>query len=140
MLVVTELIRIPDEELEWTYSRSGGPGGQNVNKVASKAQLRWKAAASAAAVPESAINRMRSRFPSRFTSTGDIVIQSQRYRDQERNRNDCAQKLIEMIRDSLVEPIPRKRTKPTNGAQRRRLQDKKLQSLKKQRRRSRADD
>src|SRR5438445_12494694 len=98
MLDVTELIRIPDEELEWSYARSGGPGGQNVNKVASKAVLRWKAAGTVAAIPEPAKARMRAQFPSRFTVDGDVVIQSQKYRDQERNRQDCLEKLAEMIR------------------------------------------
>ena len=63
MLDVTELIRIPDEELEWSYARSGGPGGQNVNKVASKAVLRWKAAGTVAAIPEPAKARMRAQNP-----------------------------------------------------------------------------
>ena len=100
MLVVTELICIPDDELEWSYARSSGPGGQNVNKVASKAVLRWKAAGTAAAIPDPARARMRARFPSRFTADGDVLIQSQKYRDQERNREDCLTKLTEMIRDA----------------------------------------
>jgi ribosome-associated protein len=140
MLVVTELIRIPDEELEWSYARSGGPGGQNVNKVASKAILRWKAGASVAAIPEPAKARMRSRFPSRFTVDGDVVIPSERFRDQGRNREDCLEKLAAMIRAALVEPLPRKKTKPSRGSQRRRLDEKKRQSQRKQNRRPSGDD
>ena len=74
------------------------------------------------------LERMRARFPSRFTAEGDVLIQSQKFRDQDRNREDCLAKLAEMIRDSLVEPLPRKATKPTRGSQRRRLADKSRQS------------
>lgn len=140
MLVVTEQIQIPDDELEWSYARSGGPGGQNVNKVASKAILRWKASSTAVTIPESARLRMQARFPSRFTAGGDVIVQSQKYRDQERNREDCLEKLSEMIRTAMVEPTPRKATKPTKGSKRRRLADKRKQSEKKQSRRVSGDD
>jgi ribosome-associated protein len=140
MLVVTDSVRIPDHELEWSFARSGGPGGQNVNKVASKAVLRWRTGATRAAIPPGAMARMRIRFPSRFTAEGDVLVQSQQYRDQERNREDCLAKLAEMIRGSLVEPRPRKATKPTKGSQRRRLADKRHRSERKRRRRASDDD
>ncbi len=140
MLDVTDLVRIPEEELEWSYARAGGPGGQNVNKVASKAILRWKMTSTTASISEPVRARMRSRFPSRFTTDGDVIIQSQRYRDQERNREDCLQKLIEMIQLACVEPTPRKATKPTKGSQRRRLDDKRRQADKKKHRRASGGD
>jgi ribosome-associated protein len=135
MLQITDTIAIPDDELEWSFARSGGPGGQNVNKVASKAVLRWKAAGTSAAIPPAARDRMRAAFPSRFTTEGDAVVQSQKYRDQERNREDCLLKLVEMVRAALVEPKARKKTKPSKGAQKRRLADKRRVSAKKQSRR-----
>jgi ribosome-associated protein len=140
MLVVTDVVRIPDDELEWSFARSGGPGGQNVNKVASKAVLRWKAGATSAAIPPQAMARLRHRFPARFTTNGDVLVQSQQYRDQDRNRADCLAKLAAMIRASLVEPRPRKATKPTKGSQRRRLADKRHRSERKRNRRTGGED
>lgn len=136
MITIHDNLAIPDEEVEWSYARSGGPGGQNVNKVSSKAVMRWRAAASAIPIPLAAWERMKGRFPSRFTAEGDVLITSQEHRDQERNRQSCLEKLIEMIRGSLIEPTVRKKTKPGKGAKRRRLADKKLNSAKKQSRRT----
>ncbi len=135
MLPITDTIAIPDDELEWSYARSGGPGGQNVNKVSSKAILRWKAAATAAPIPPAATVRMKTAFPSRFTVDGDAVIPSQKYRDQERNKEDCLLKLAEMVRAALVEPTVRKKTKVSKGAKKRRVADKRRASAKKQSRR-----
>jgi len=140
VIQVTGTIAVPDDELDWSYARSGGPGGQNVNKVSSKAVLRWAAGRSAAPIPLAAWARMKARFPSRFTVDGEVVISSQEFRDQERNREACAEKLAEMIRASLVEPTPRKKTKPSKAAKRRRVEDKRRQSAKKQGRRAGGDE
>lgn len=140
MIPISDSIAIPDDELEWSYARSGGPGGQNVNKVSSKALLRWRAEGSLVPIPLAAWARMKSRFPSRFTTEGDVLLTSQEYRDQERNRQACEEKLAEMIRVSLVEPVPRKKTKVSKGAKKRRVADKRVQSAKKQSRRTSGHD
>ena len=124
MIQVTANVAIPDEELEWAYARSGGPGGQNVNKVASKATLRWAMAASTAVSP-AVKDRVRIARPSQVTAEGELLIVSQKYRDQERNRQDCAEKLADMVRAALTPPKPRRPTKPTKGSKERRLGDKK---------------
>ena len=140
MIAIDERIAIPDEELEWSYARSGGPGGQNVNKVSSKAVLRWRAAASAIPIPPDAWDRMKTRFPSRFTTEGDVLLTSQEYRDQERNRQACEEKLAEMVRAALVVPAVRKKLKPSKGAKKRRVADKRILSAKKQSRRTSGHD
>jgi ribosome-associated protein len=140
VLAINEQIVLADDELEWSFARSGGPGGQNVNKVSSKAVLRWRAGATAAPIPLAAWERMKSRFPSRFTTEGDVLITSQEFRDQERNRQACEEKLVEMIRAALVTPRPRKKTKPSKGAKRRRVADKRMLSDKKNARRMTGHD
>ena len=140
MIAVNEAISIPDDELDWSYARSGGPGGQNVNKVSSKAVLRWTAARTVTPIPLAAWARMKTRHPSRFTVDGDIVISSQEFRDQERNREACTVKLAEMIRAALVEPVVRKKKKVSKAAKKRRVDDKRRQSAKKQGRRAGGDE
>ena len=134
MLEITSQIRIPDSELEWTFVRSGGPGGQNVNKVASKAVLRWSLDASPS-LPDAVKARLRVQQRNRVTTEGDLIVTSELTRDQERNREDCLEKLAAMIRAALVEPKPRKRTKPSKGSKLRRLAAKKHNSARKSSRR-----
>jgi ribosome-associated protein len=133
MLIVSPLIRIPDEELQFSYVRSSGPGGQNVNKVASKAVLRWNAAASLS-LPHEIRGRFLSRFSSRLTTAGELIVTSQRYRDQHRNAEDCLEKLKEMLLSAARRPTVRRPSKPTRASQKRRLEAKRIQSRKKHRR------
>src|ERR1700677_4168199 len=123
MLFVTPTLAIPDEEFAWTYVRSGGPGGQNVNKVASKAVLRWPLEGSPSLPPEVKM-RLRTLQRRRITAEGDFVMSSQRYRDQERNREDCLDKLRTMILAAATVPKIRRPSKPTRGSKERRLADK----------------
>jgi ribosome-associated protein len=124
MLEVNEHIHIPDEEFAWSFVRSGGPGGQNVNKVASKAVLRWDLANSPS-VPEAVKARLRTIQRRRITTEGVLVLNSQRFRDQDKNRQDCLDKLKEMLLEASFVPKARKRSKPSRGARERRLQEKK---------------
>ncbi|MCX7666309.1 MAG: alternative ribosome rescue aminoacyl-tRNA hydrolase ArfB [Gemmataceae bacterium] len=128
MIFINETIQIPDEELEWSFARSGGPGGQNVNKVASKATLRWNFSNSNALTAEIK-DRLQVKYPSRVTNEGELVITSQKTRDQDRNKQDCLEKLREIIRAVLVIPKPRKKTKPTKASKARRVADKRHKAI-----------
>jgi ribosome-associated protein len=134
MLEINEHIQIPDEELHFTYARSAGPGGQNVNKVNSKAILHWNVTQSAH-LPDPVKQRFLSRYRPRITVLGEVVISGQVYRDQIRNSADCLERLREMIVSVLVAPTPRKRTRPSRGGVERRLQSKREQSDRKSSRR-----
>jgi ribosome-associated protein len=127
VLEITPQLSIPDEEFEWTYVRSGGPGGQNVNKVASKAVLRWNLA-DTPSLPDEVKARFRAQQANRVTVEGEVVLSSQRYRDQERNRADCLEKLRELILAATLRPKVRRKTRPTRGSQERRLQEKRRRS------------
>lgn len=139
MFIVTEQIQIPETEFSWTYVRSSGPGGQNVNKVASKAVLRWNLTASLS-IPEPVKARFRGRHARRLTAEGDFLLTSQRYRDQERNRQDCLEKLAAFLREAIEPPKPRRPSKPTRGSKERRLTEKKRRSSVKANRKSTDND
>jgi ribosome-associated protein len=134
MLEIAPQIQIPDGEFQWTFVRSGGPGGQNVNKVASKAVLRWNLAGSSS-LPDDIKARLHTHERGRITSEGDLLITSQRYRDQERNKQDCLEKLRNMISQASLPPRARKASKPSRASRERRLQVKRHRSqIKKSRR------
>jgi ribosome-associated protein len=139
MLNINATIAIPDDEFQWSYARAGGPGGQNVNKVSSKAVLRWNVAGTPS-LPDHVKARLISLNQKRTTATGDLLITGQRFRDQERNRQDCLEKLAELIRDAAILPKTRRATKPTKGSHRRRLAEKKRRSAIKSGRKLTDDD
>ena len=134
-LAVNSRLRIPLAEFEFTFARSSGPGGQNVNKVNSKALLRWPIRTSPT-LPEAVRGRFLEKHGNRVTTEGDLLISSQRYRDQGRNVEDCLEKLRVMLAEAAAPPVRRKRTKPSRGSIERRLQSKRIRSDKKQGRRA----
>lgn len=134
MLVVNEKIKVPLRELKFTYARSQGPGGQNVNKVNSKATLRW-AVVDNTSIPAGVRQRFLERYKRRITGDGDLLLTSQRFRDRGRNVADCLERLRELIRSVATPPKSRKATKPTKGSIVRRRKRKEATSQKKQQRR-----
>jgi len=139
MLQITPSIAIPDEELEERFVRSSGPGGQNVNKVATAVELRFDALNSPA-LPEALRSRLLSRRDSRITDDGVVIIQAQRYRSQERNREDARARLLALIEAVLKPPKPRVATKPTRASKERRLSSKRERAGIKRQRASREMD
>ena len=124
---------VPQSELEFHFVRSSGPGGQNVNKVNSKAMLRWNVPGSLI-LTEDLRARLLSKWSSRLTGDGDLILMSDRFRDQIRNREDCIRKLHELITQALDEPKPRKKSKPSFSSRLRAKSKKKRHSEKKQNR------
>lgn len=129
-LVVTPTIKIPVAELRVQFSRSSGPGGQNVNKTNSKVQLFWNVSES------NAIGRnlkllFLQKFANQISKSGEVMIESQVHRDQHSNRRECLLKLREMLRKASRRPKTRKPTKPTKSSVQNRLDSKTKQSAKK---------
>jgi len=131
---ITPTIAIPDDELRFTFARSGGPGGQNVNKVSSKAILHWHVESNAT-LPAEVKDRLRRHHANRLTTEGVLVIHGQRFRDQAKNVADCRDRLREMVLQAMTVPKVRRPTKPSRGSKRRRLEAKRRQSERKAARR-----
>lgn len=139
MLRVTNAIVIPENEISVETSRSGGPGGQNVNKVSSKVLIRWSPAASPS-LPEPVRARLLAAIGSRLTKDGELLIVSSRTRDQGRNLEDCLEKLRIIIEAAVKPPKVRRATRPTLGSQQRRVESKIKRSAAKKNRQTPSDD
>jgi ribosome-associated protein len=124
MIAITATIAIHEREIGETFIRASGPGGQNVNKLATAVQLRFDVRRSPR-LPAPVRERLERLAGRRLTREGVLVITAQRHRTQERNRQDALERLIELIRRAAIAPVPRRPTKPTHASRRRRLETKK---------------
>jgi len=133
MIRITDRIAIEEREIEESFVRASGPGGQNVNKLSTAVELRFDVRRSPT-LPADVRTRLERLAGRRLTQEGVLLITAQRHRTQERNRQDALERLVELIRRAAVPPVPRRPTRPTAAARRRRLDAKRQRSvLKKQR-------
>ncbi len=123
MIEITPSVQIDERELQIDFVRASGPGGQNVNKVATAVQLRFDVNASS--LPEEVKARLIHLAGNRITSEGVLLIEAKRFRTQEQNREDAIQRFVELVQKALIPPKPRKRTKPTAASKAKRLKEKK---------------
>lgn len=126
-LRVTPSISIPEEELEERFVRASGPGGQNVNKVATAVELRFDAARSKV-LSDDALVRLRVLAGTKMTAEGVLVIDARRHRTQAENREDARERLAELVRQALIRPRKRRKTRPTKASVEKRIQSKKHRS------------
>ena len=138
MLRISRNLSIHENDLEIGFVRASGPGGQNVNKLSTAAQLRFDTRR--IALPDDARARLNGLAGHRMTKDGVIFIHAQRFRTQERNRADAIDRLLEMLREALIRPVPRRATQPTFGSKQRRLEGKKRRGDVKAKRTARFDD
>jgi ribosome-associated protein len=120
MIAITEFLALDEREISETFIRASGPGGQNVNKVASAAQLRFDVRGSPS-LPDQVKVRVERLAGSRLTNDGVIVITAQRFRSQERNREDARERLVALIRRAATPPRPRRKTRPSAASREKRL-------------------
>ncbi|MFN2196318.1 MAG: alternative ribosome rescue aminoacyl-tRNA hydrolase ArfB [Anaerolineales bacterium] len=139
MIEVTPTLAIPESELQFDFIRSSGPGGQNVNKVATGVQLRFNVSA-AATLPDDVKQRLHRLAGKRINAEGELIIEARRYRSQEKNRSDAVQRLVALLQSAAEKPKKRKKTKPTAAAREKRLSDKKKRGELKRERRTRPED
>jgi ribosome-associated protein len=135
MIVITPALGLDENEIHFDFIRASGPGGQNVNKVATSVQLRFDAAHSPS-LPDDVRTRLLHLSGSRLTADGLLVIDAHRFRTQEQNRQDAIQRLVALVRQAAIPPLPRRRTRPTAASKERRLESKRRHSTIKKMRRS----
>src|SRR6202522_3742732 len=123
MLRIARDLSIDENDIDISFVRASGPGGQNVNKLSTAAQLRYDT--HRLTLPEDATARLARLAGQRMTKDGVIVIHAQRFRTQERNRSDAIERLLELLREAMIRPVPRRPTRPTLGSKKRRLEGKK---------------
>ena len=124
-LIINDRLTIPAAEVRISFARSGGPGGQNVNKVATKVELRWKPEQSAVLASDE-MSRLIERLSPRLTDDGDLIVTSSRTRDQSRNREDARTKLAALIRQATEPAKVRKKTRPSRKSVQQRIDEKRI--------------